>query len=337
VNGHMNHLQHRFSIAMLLFVSACSWAQQSYNSASPRVSTVPTTAPAAATAETTVVTSTSMSPLSTTMTAAPVHISPGDLLEIGVFDTPELAGKVRVNSDGDITLPLVGALHIGGLSPEQVESLLASSLHDENFVKDAQVSVFVAEYASQAVYVLGEVVKPGPYPLMGSHRLLDFISAAGGFTPRAGKTITLKTSADPDHPKTIGPASAEKDLNPEIAAGDSILISQAGIVYVLGDVNRPGGFMLDRQDSLTIIQALALAEGTVSTAAQSSAKLIRTTANGRQEIPVNLKAILKSKNTDLAMQSNDILFVPGSTVKGVLKNAESLAPVAASALIYRIP
>ena len=271
------------------------------------------------------------------MTAAPVQISAGDLLEIGVFDTPELAGKVRVNSDGEITLPLVGALHVGGLSPEQVQDLLASSLHDKNFVKDAQVSVFVAEYASQAVYVLGEVVKPGPYPLMGSHRLLDFISAAGGFTPRAGKTITLKTSADPDHPQTIGPASAEKDANPEIAAGDSILISQAGIVYVLGDVTRPGGFMLDRQDTLTIMQALALAEGTLSTAAKSSAKLIRTTANGREEIPVNLEAILKSKSTDLAMQSNDILFVPGSTTKKVLKGVQTIIPAAAIASIYRIP
>lgn len=335
----MNPMRQRFSIAALLLVSACSLGQQSDNSPSPRVLTSPATiqSPELGSQSPVLLSSPPMSPLSTTMTAAPVHISPGDLLEIGVFETPELAGKVRVNSDGDITLPLVGALHVGGLSPEQVQNLLASSLRDKNFVKDPQVSVFVAEYASQAVYVLGEVVKPGPYPLMGSHRLLDFISAAGGFTPRAGKTITLKKSADPDHPLTIGPASAEKDANPEIAAGDSILISQAGIVYVLGDVTRPGGFMLDRQDTLTIMQALALAEGTLSTAAKSSAKLIRTTAKGREEIPVNLKTILKSKSTDLAMQSNDILFVPGSTTKGVLKGVQSVLPAAAAASVYRIP
>jgi polysaccharide export outer membrane protein len=271
------------------------------------------------------------------MTAAPVHLGPGDLLEIGVFDTPELTAKFRVNSDGKITLPLIGAIHVGSLSPEQVQDLVATSLRDQNFVKDAQVSVFVAEYASQAVYVIGEVSKPGPYPLMGSHRMLDFISAAGGFTPRAGKTVIIKTSVDPDHPVTIGPASAEKDANPEIAAGDSIIISQAGIVYVLGDVTRPGGFVLNKDEDLTVIQALALAEGTLSTAAKSSAKLIRTTSKGREEIPVNLKAILKSKSIDLAMQSNDILFVPGSTTKGVLKGVQSVLPAAAGASIYRLP
>jgi polysaccharide export outer membrane protein len=278
-----------------------------------------------------------MSLLSMTMTAAPVKLSPGDLLEIGVFDTPELAGRVRVNSDGEITLPLIGALHVGGLTPEQVQDLLATRLKTENFVKDPQVSVFVAEYAGQAVYVIGEVMKPGPYPLMGSHRLLDFISAAGGFTPRAGKTVTLKTSADPDHPQIFGVNSANKDANPEIQAGDSIVISQAGIVYVLGEVTRPGGFMLDREDTLTIMQALALAQGTLYTAAKSSATLIRTTAQGREEIPVNLKAILTSKKTDLAMQSNDILFVPGSTTRGVLKNIQSVLPAAAAASVYRIP
>jgi len=335
----MNHLERTFWIAALLSVSACSWGQQSYNSPSPRVLTTPAQvqSPEPGTQTPVLPSLPPMSPLSTTMTAAPVLLGPGDLLEIGVFDTPELTAKFRVNSDGKITLPLIGEIHVGGLSPEQVQDLVATSLRDQNFVKDAQVSVFVAEYASQAVYVIGEVMKPGPYPLMGSHRMLDFISAAGGFTPRAGKTVTIKTSVDPGHPQTIGPASAEKDANPEIGAGDSIIISQAGIVYVLGDVTRPGGFMLDREDTLTIMQALALAQGTLSTAAKSSAKLIRTTAKGREEIPVNLKAILKSKSTDLAMQSNDILFVPGSTTKGVLKGVQGVLPAAASASVYRIP
>jgi polysaccharide biosynthesis/export protein len=335
----MNQFEQGFSIAMLLFVSASALGQQSYSSPSSRVLTAPAgIQPVGPTTQSLSFPSLPpMSPLSTTMTAAPVHVSPGDLLEIGVFDTPELTAKFRVNSDGEITMPLIGAIHVGGLSPEKVQELVATSLRDENFVKDAQVSVFVAEYASQAVYVIGEVVKPGPYPLMGSHRLLDFISAAGGFTQRAGKTVSIKTLANPDHPLTIGPASAEKDANPEIEAGDSIVISQAGIVYVLGDVTHPGGFLLDREDTLTIMQALALAEGTLSTAAKSSAKLIRTTAKGREEIPVNLKAIMKSKNTDLAMQSNDILFVPGSAAKGVLKGVETILPAAAGAMIYRIP
>jgi polysaccharide biosynthesis/export protein len=328
----MKALENTFWIAMLLTVAICCPAQQSYSSTGSRVSAVPPQVQAQSPSSTP-----QLSPLSASMTGAPMQISPGDLLEIGVFDTPEFAGKVRVNSDGEITLPLIGAVPISGLSPEQVQDLLATRLKDQNFVKDPQVTVFVVEYASQAVYLMGEVVKPGPYPLMGSHRLLDFISAAGGFTPRAGKTVTVTTHANPDAPRTFQLGSPDKDINPELAADDSVVIAPAGIVYVLGDVKRPGGFMLNKDDALTVMQALALAEGTLSTAAKSSAKLIRTTAKGHEEIPVNLKAILKSKSTDLALQSKDILFVPGSTTKGVLKGVQSVLPAAAAASIYRIP
>lgn len=341
----MTSLAKTLSISALLGVAIGSWAQQQYSLPRTRVLAAPSeiqtqgsVAPPQIQTQGSV-TPAPISPLSTTMTAAPVQIGPGDLLEIGVFDTPELVGKVRVNSAGEITLPLSGTVHVGGLSPEQVQDLVAARLKEGNFVKDPQVSVFVAEYASQAVYVIGEVMRPGPYPLMGSHRLLDFISAAGGFTPRAGKTVTLMTRANPEHSRTVelGAVDKDKDTNPDLAAGDSVVISQAGIVYVLGDVARPGGFMLNKDDALTVMQALALAQGTLPTAAKSSAKLIRTTAKGREEIPVNLKAILRSKTTDLAMQDNDILFVPGSTTKGVLKGVQSVLPAAASASVYRIP
>jgi len=278
-----------------------------------------------------------LSPLSTTVTAGPVQIGSGDLLEIGVFDTPELAGKVRVNSHGEITLPLIGAIDVGGLSPEQVQDVVASRLKEQNFVKSPQVSVFVTEYASQVVYVVGEVVRPGPYPLLGPHRMLDFISAAGGFTPRAGKTANVTALEDPEHPRILELGSSGKDSNPELSAGDTIVISQMGLIYVLGEVRRPGGFLLNREDALTVMQSLALAEGILPTAAKSSAKLIRTTAKGRDEIPLNLQAILKSRTTDLAMQDNDILFVPSSTAKGIWKGLQNVFPAAASATIYRAP
>jgi polysaccharide export outer membrane protein len=325
-------LKEMASIVGLLGVTIVAIAQQPYGSPSARIPPVTVQIPTPNLGAPGLI-----SPLSTTMTAAAVQIGPGDLLEIGVFDTPELAGKVRVNSDGDITLPLIGKLHVGRLSPEQAQDLVATQLKERSFVKEPQVSVFVAEYASQAVYVLGEVMKPGPYPLMGSHRFLDFISAAGGFTPRAGKTVTLTTRADPANPRTFEAGSNAKDSNPELAAGDSILISQAGIVYVLGDVVRPGGFVLNKDIVLTVMQALALAEGTLSTAAKSSAKLIRTTAKGREEIPINLKKVVQSKSIDIAMLDNDILFVPGSTSKGIWKGIQNALPAAAAASVYRIP
>ena len=278
-----------------------------------------------------------ISPLSMTMTAAPVHLSPGDLLDIGVFDTPELSGRVRVNSEGAITLPLIGALKVGGLTPEQVLDLISRRLKDGDFMLDPQVSVFVDEYANQAVYVVGEVARPGPYPLMGSHRLLDFISAAGGLTPVASKAVVVKSAADPDQPRTVQLSSSDKDANPELAAGDTVVVAPAGIVYCLGEVRRPGGFILSGEKGLTVVEAVALAEGTTPTASLSKARLIRTTPQGREEIPINLKNILKSQTADLKLQADDIVFIPGSKAKDALVGAQAMLPAAAAATIYRVP
>jgi polysaccharide export outer membrane protein len=132
-------------------------------------------------------------------------------------------------------------------------------------------------------------------------------------------------------------AAPQPANNPEIMPGDTIFVERTGLVYVVGDVARPGGFPMDHDQQLSILQAVALAQGTLPTAAKSSAKLIRTTAQGRQEIPLNLKKILQSKETDIAMQDNDILFVPSSATKAALKDIEAALPTAASATIYRLP
>ena len=200
--------------------------------------------------------------------------------------------------------------------------------------------MFVAEYATQGVSVLGEVKSPGIYPAFGSHHLLDYISVAGGLTPLAGTNITLTRAAHPDVPENvkISATTAPKPLNnPDILPGDSIFVERTGLIYVIGEVARPGGFPMDHDQHLTILQAIALAQGTSYTAAKSSSKIIRTTPQGRQEIPVNLKNILAAKAPDEPLQDNDILFIPSSAAKAALKNMETLLPVAASATIYRIP
>ncbi|MFB3917504.1 MAG: polysaccharide biosynthesis/export family protein [Terriglobales bacterium] len=270
-----------------------------------------------------------------TTTAGPVQLSPGDLLEIGVFDTPELSGKVRVNSAGDISLPLIGTLHVGGLTPEQTQSAIRESLIKGEFLKDPQVAVFVAEYANQAVYVTGEVNRPGPYPIMGSHRLMDFIAAAGGVSDRAGKVVTITHQDDPEHPKVVkleqGAAS-----NPEMKAGDTVVVSQAGIIYILGDVGRPGGFLIDHDEHLTVMQALALAQGVRPGASLKNAKLVRTTDQGRQEVGLDLKQLFEGRSTDLALQDDDILFIPTNVAKGAFKRGlEAVVQAATGLAIYR--
>jgi polysaccharide biosynthesis/export protein len=268
-------------------------------------------------------------------------IGAGDLVEMSVFDTPELSGKLRVNNTGDIILPLVGAIHVQGLTTLEAQTLIRQKFIDGGFLKDPQVTVFVSEYATQGVSVVGEVRKPGIYPAFGSHRLLDYISLAEGLTPMAGTTITVTHLGHPDQPEhfkmTSGSAPSSEN-NPEIVPGDTIFVEKTGLVYIVGDVVRPGGFPMDHDDHLTILQLVALAQGVNYTAAKGSVKLIRTTPTGRQEIPVDLKKIFASKADDMKLQDNDILFVPNSAARSALKAVGAAAiPAAATATIYKAP
>jgi polysaccharide export outer membrane protein len=252
------------------------------------------------------------------MTGAQVMLGPGDHLEISVFDTPEMTQSVRVDSDGKITLALIGEIAVRGMSPDKLAGIIARKLVDGNFMKDPQVSVFVLEYAGQMAYVSGEVTRPGAYALLRSHRLLDLLSVAGGLTSHAGNTVTIVRGDDAAQHILVDLSDKDEHRsNPEILPGDSITVAQSGIVYVLGDVSRPGGFLLDRRTPLSVVQAVALAEGTKSSAALSKALLIRTTQGTRQVTSLDLKMMLKSRSPDLLLEAGDVLFVPGSLTRGM--------------------
>jgi polysaccharide export outer membrane protein len=267
-------------------------------------------------------------------------IGAGDLVEMSVFDTPELSGKLRVDNHGDVILPLIGSLHVAGLNAKEMQDLIRQKFLDGRFVQDPQVTVFVTEYATQGVALLGEIKTPGVYPAFGAHHLLDYISVAGGLTPLAGSHVSITHAGHPDEPQRVQISSSTSPKgtnNPEILPGDTIFVEKTGLVYVIGDVVRPGGFPMDHGDHLTILQAIALAEGTTPTAKKSAGVIIRATSQGHEEIPVDLNKILAAKATDPLLQDNDILFVPNSASKVALKNIESLLPVAASAALIRVP
>jgi len=276
---------------------------------------------------------------STSVTGTRVVLGAGDLLEITVFDTPELAQRTRVGSEGTITMPLIGQMAVRGLVPSELEKMIRTKLIDGHFVKDPQVNVFVAEYAGQTAYVTGEVNRPGAYALLRSHRLRDLIAVAGGLTSRAGNKVTIAHDGEATQGVRIDLSDADDSRsNPEIFPGDNISVDQSGIVYVLGDVERPGGFVLDRRSSLSVIQALALAEGTKSSAALTKARLIRATAQAREEIPLNLKMILQSKSPDVALQPGDIVFVPGSLTRGMgRRTIDTILATASGVAIYARP
>lgn len=273
----------------------------------------------------------------TTITSGPVKLGPGDLLEISVFASSELTTRVRIPSDGDISFPLLGKLNVSGMMPEAVQDLIREELMTRDLVKDPQVSVFVLEYAAQAVYVLGEVTRPGAYPVIGSHQLSDFISVAGGFTPRAGKTITVTRQAHTDAPDVIRFTRAPNvsGANPQVNAGDTIYVGQAGLVYVVGDVTRPGGFILDADQKLTVMKALALAEGTKPTASLKGARVVRMTEKGREEIPIDLKKICQAKAADLELQDQDIVYVPVSAAHMATNRSLDVLQAASGAAVYR--
>jgi polysaccharide export outer membrane protein len=269
-----------------------------------------------------------------------LQISSGDLLSLDVFDSPDLSGKLRVDERGEITLPLGGDLEVGGLTAEQAAHKVEAWFHEKDILKDPHVSVTVLEYATQGITVMGEVKNPGVYPLLGSRGLFDLISQAGGLTQQAGGAVTVTHREDSDHPVTakIGSNPGSVSLaNLDIQPGDTIVVSHAGIVYVVGDVGRPGGFVLGNSDRLTVLQAVALAQGTNKTAALSRAKVIRKTDAGREQLPVSLKKILANNAPDEALYDGDILFVPSSAGKSALHGIEEVLPSVTSAAIFRVP
>ena len=246
-----------------------------------------------------------------------VKLGVGDLIEISVFGVPDLSTKARISGSGDVYLPLIDYVHLASLTTDEAQELIQKRLEDGGFVRGPHVSIFVNESASQAITVLGEVVRPGAYSAVGDRRLFDLISAAGGLTDKAGRNVTIEHRGDPSQRVELQLSSnlTEDTLdNVDILPGDTIIVSRAGIVYVVGDVNRPSGFRIE-DNTITVLKALALAGGSTRTSALSKTKILRETPNGIQEIPVNLKKVLYAKAPDMALVKGDVLFIPGSAAK----------------------
>lgn len=258
----------------------------------------------------------------------------GDLLEVSVYNVPELSTKARISSSGDVYLPLIDYVHVEGLTPQEAQGIIEKRLADGGFVNNPHVQIFVTEYASQAVTILGEVAKPGPYPILGERRLYDVISAAGGLTDKAGRTVTIAHRTTPNQPITIKLAEGlgqTSESNVPVKPGDTVVVERAGIVYVVGDVNRPSGFLIDNAN-LTVLKAVALAGGTTRTANLNGTKILRKTPTGIRETQVPLKKILHAKAPDVEMAADDILFIPGSAAKAVAYRGTESVLQAATAL-----
>ncbi len=246
-----------------------------------------------------------------------IKLGPGDLIEISVFGVPDLATKTRVSSAGDVYLPLIDYVHVADLTTDEAQELVEIRLEDGGFVRSPHVSIYVDESASQAITMVGELTHPGTYPAIGDRKLYDMISIAGGLTDRAGGSVTIIHRGDPDHKIELQlPRNLAEDTshNVDVEPGDTIVVSQAGIIYVVGDVAHPSGFLV-QDDTMTVLKALALAGGSTRTSSLNKTKILRRTANGIQQIPVPLKKVLHAKAPDMELAKGDVLFIPGSSAK----------------------
>lgn len=237
------------------------------------------------------------------------QIGPGDVLRITVYDHADLSSVARVNTDGNIMFPLVGQITIGGLTTAAASRVIADKL-DGEYIVNPQVSIFVEEFRSKKVVIMGEVVRPGLYEMSGPTTLLELISKAGGLTRGAGQTATIKRVATPDENATKDIvvnvadllASGLEAVDVPLLDGDTITVAKAGVVYITGQVSRPAAYPIE--SGTTVIKAITMAGGFTALAAQNKVKIIRK-KDGKEHVmeKVSLYEVL---------QEDDVMVVPES-------------------------
>ena len=248
-------------------------------------------------------------------------INVGDVITIQVFATPELSGSLRVDQTGAVTLPIGGKLQISGVTSSEAATLIEDRLKTAQIMLDPHVTVIVSQFATQGITVTGEVRSPGFFPLVGPHTVADALAIAGELTTSAGDTITLVHRSDPAHPVVLSLNAPDFETvarDTPIYPRDILTVSKASVIYLIGDISRPGPLPVVRGEPPTILNVLAQSGGPTVTAALSKALIIRRTPSGTTTIPLNLAEVLKNRAPNILLQSADILIVPHSFTKAIL-------------------
>jgi polysaccharide export outer membrane protein len=286
----------------------------------------------------------------TSLAGQEYRIGKDDLVEVAVFEVPDLAATSRVTASGVISMPLLGPVEVIAHTPQEVERSIEEALK-QKYINDPHVTVFVREYASQPVSVLGAVKLPGIYQIKGQKSLYDMLAMAQGLDTNAGNSIQVirakKTEAGSEQQEAQPGESVsvsiedlfengKTELNVPIFAGDTINVLRAGSVFVVGEVMRPNEFVLRNGKNVTLSQAVALANGFTKDAKKAECTVIRYHRDGRkEEIRADAAKILRGQAADVAMLPNDILFVPANKLKPtVMRALDSTITVAMGRIIY---
>lgn len=283
-------------------------------------------------------------------------LGPGDQISVIVEELPEeFANKTfRVDTNGELSLPLIGRIQASGLSIASLEEESKSRL--DHILKDPQVTISLVNFGSEPISVLGAVNSPGVRQLEGHKTLFEVLSSAGGLRPDASYQVKITRDLKwgriplPQAQTDVSGRSSVASIklsdiidatnpteNIEILPGDTISVPRAELVYVIGSVVKSGGFALNEHSSISALQVLSLAEGLQKTAASDRARIMRSVPGSpnRLEIPINLKKLLDGKIADVRLEPNDILFVPNSGAKVAGQRTIDIVAGAAGAAIWR--
>lgn len=233
------------------------------------------------------------------------RLAPGDMVRITVFQNPDLSVETRLTETGSITFPLIGEVNLRGLSPSQAERRIADRLRDGNFVKQPQVSVLVSQVRGNQVSVLGQVGRPGRYPIeTGELRLTDLLATAGGVSPAGSDIVTVVGTrggkpfrVEVDLPRVFGPDRRNEDVL--LQNEDVVWVDRAPSIFIYGEVQRPGAHRLER--GLTVLQTLATAGGLTARGTDKGIRLHRRSADGKVQVI--------QPGMDDPMRDGDVLYV----------------------------
>ena len=275
-----------------------------------------------------------------------------DLLSLSVYGAPELSRSIRVSSEGFLRLPMLKqGIHAEGLLPDQLERSICTALIAEQILIDPVVTVNIMEYASRPISVAGAVRKPLTFQAVGATTLLDAVTRAEGLSPGAGPEILVsRKQPGPDGtPISLVQRipvkglidAADPELNLRLVGGEEIRVPEAGKVFVVGNIHKPGAYPVDDASDTTVLKMLALSEGLTPFAGKQAYIFRREAGAGgsKNEIPIELRAIMDRKSPDVSLQPNDVLYIPDNrgrrvTLSAIERILSFGSATASGALIY---
>jgi polysaccharide export outer membrane protein len=269
-----------------------------------------------------------------------LKIQPGFQLDVQLFDEPDFSGTFRVLPDGNVMLPFLGPIRVAGDTQAEAQQKIQDALKTAQLFKNPQVTLDVTQYAPTLISVLGEVNSPGRLQMLAPHSLLDVLSFAGGETQLAGGEIEVRHEVDGKSETATyhygRNSNGDSIASAMVQNGDTVIVPRAGIVYVLGQVTRPGGFLMQEDGKLDAAQAISMAFGTTLLASTRHILIIRRKPDGTFiSFEVSYNAMVHGKVTPPQLQPQDIVYVPNSRLKTAFTDVQGVITATGTAAIYR--